>query len=108
MIAVDDVSETGTEIVSGDVPGGPSTSQTIMVSSLGRLLGLLPADAPTDAYRAAIQNENVLGKKTAGAREWAFRQLRRFYVLDPHSVLFRALREVASAEVVYERPAEGR
>jgi hypothetical protein len=84
----------GAEIVPGDVPGGPSTSQTIMVSSLARLLALLPTDAPTDAYRAAIRDENVLGKQTAGAREWAFRQLRRFYALDPHSLLFRALRDL--------------
>jgi hypothetical protein len=59
----------GAEIVPGDVPGGPSTSQTIMVSSLARLLALLPADAPIDAYRAAIRDENVLGKQTAGAAE---------------------------------------
>jgi hypothetical protein len=82
------------DIVPGDVPGGPSTSQTIMVSSLDRLLQLLPVEATTDAYRAAIQDENVLGKQTAGAREWAFRQLRRFYALDPTSLLFRALRDL--------------
>ncbi len=82
------------EIVSGDVPGGPSTSQTIMVSSLQRLLAELPADAPPSAYRAAVMDENVLAKATASGREWAFRQLRRFYALDPHSLLFRALRDL--------------
>jgi hypothetical protein len=82
------------EIVVGDVPGGPSTSQTIMVSSLQHLLSAVPPAAPRDAYRSAVMGENVLAKKTAGGREWAFRQLRRFYALDPHSVLFRALRDL--------------
>jgi hypothetical protein len=94
MAIVELVEEASTEIVPGNVPGGPSTSQTIMVSSLALLFELLPADAPTDAYRQAIRDENVLGKRTAGAREWAFRQLRRFYALDPRSLLFRGLRDL--------------
>src|SRR5689334_22686939 len=84
----------GTEIVPGDRSGGPSTSQTIMVSSLSALVQLLPSDSPADSYRTAVIDENVLGKRTAGAREWAFRQLRRFYALDPASLLFRALRDL--------------
>ena len=39
-------------------------------------------------------DENVLGKATTSGREWAFRQLRRFYALDPQSLLFRALRDL--------------
>lgn len=84
----------GDEIVSGDISGGPSTSQTIMVSSLKRILAELPPEAPQSAYRSAIMNENVLGKATTSGREWAFRQLRRFYALDPQSMLFRALRDL--------------
>ena len=84
----------GTEIVSGDVSGGPSTSQTIMVSSLRRLLSELPPDAAHSTYRSAVMDENVLGKATTSGREWAFRQLRRFYALDPQSLLFRALRDL--------------
>lgn len=82
------------EIVRGDLPGGPSTSQTIMVPSLQRLLAVVPEDAPPAAYRSAVLVENVLGKETAGGREWAFRQLRRFYGLDPEARLFRALRDL--------------
>src|SRR6266536_552678 len=82
------------EIVSGDVPGGPSTSQTIMVSSLERLLAIVPSDSPPASYRAAVIDENVLGKQTVSGREWAFRQLRRFYALNPQSLLFRALRDL--------------
>jgi hypothetical protein len=84
----------GREIVSGDVSGGPSTSQTIMVSSLRRLLSELPPDAAQSAYRSAVMDENVLGKATTSGREWAFRQLRRFYALDPQSLLFRAMRDL--------------
>lgn len=82
------------EIAPGDVSGGPSTSQTIMVSSLQRLLAELPVDATPLAYRTAVMEENVLGKATASGREWAFRQLRRFYALDPAALLFRALRDL--------------
>ncbi len=88
------VTANATEIVRGDVPGGPSTSQTIMVSSLQRLLSLLPPDVSVDSYRCAVMQENVLGKRTASGREWAFRQLRRFYALDHSSLLFRALRDL--------------
>jgi hypothetical protein len=84
----------GDEIVSGDVSGGPSTSQTIMVSSLRRLLSVLPPDAAQSAYRSAVMDENVLAKATTSGREWAFRQLRRFYALNPQSLLFRALRDL--------------
>jgi hypothetical protein len=82
------------EIVSGEVSGGPSTSQTIMVSSLRRLISEVPRDADQSTYRSAVMDENVLGKATTSGREWAFRQLRRFYALDPHSLLFRALRDL--------------
>jgi hypothetical protein len=84
----------GDEIVSGEVSGGPSTSQTIMVSSLRRLLSEFPPDAAQSAYRSAVMDENMLGKATTRGREWAFRQLRRFYALDPQSLLFRALRDL--------------
>ena len=95
-LADDPVREYAREIVPGDRPGGPSTSQTIMVASLNSLFDALPAASPVDAYRSAIIEENLLGKRTAGAREWAFRQLRRFYGLDPTTLLFRALRDLWS------------
>lgn len=83
------------EIVRGDVPGGPSTSQTIMVASLRLLLSQVPPAAAPEDYRMAVMDQNVLGKQTARGREWAFRQLRRFYGFDPRRVLlFRALRDL--------------
>ena len=91
------------EIVPGDVPGGPSTSQTMMVSSLQQLLALLPPDAPPDAYRSAVMEDNALGKDTTSGREWAFRQLRRYYALDPRSLLFRALRDLWTTDTPGQR-----
>jgi hypothetical protein len=82
------------EIVSADASGGPSTSQTIMVSSLQQLMLRLPSDATPGAYRAAVMEENSLGKATASGREWAFRQLRRYYAFDPSVLIFRALRDL--------------
>ena len=82
------------EIVPDDVPGGPSTSQTIMVASLRRLLSQVPPTAAPEDYQSAVRTANVLGKQTASGREWAFRQLRRFYGLDARLLLFRALRDL--------------
>lgn len=65
-----------------------------MVSSLQQLLLRLPADALPAAYKTAVMDENLLGKSTASGREWAFRQLRRFYSFDPGVLLFRALRDL--------------
>lgn len=88
------------EIVDGSVSGGPSTSQTIMVASLQHLLEAVPASAQPDEYRFAVMEENILGKQTMRAREWAFRQLRRFYGLDPDILLFRSLRDLWSDDPV--------
>lgn len=88
------VARHASEIVATDAPGGPSTSQTIMVSSLQQLLLRLPADAYPAVYKAAVIDENVLGKATMSGREWAFRQLRRFYSFDPSMLLFRSLRDL--------------
>ena len=65
-----------------------------MVSSLQCLFAEVPADAAPAAYRGAVMEENILGKQTASGREWAFRQLRRFYALDPRCLLFRAMRDL--------------
>ena len=59
-----------------------------------RLLAELPRTLLRALTGAAVMDENVLGKATTSGREWAFRQLRRFYALDPQSLLFRALRDL--------------
>ncbi len=67
---------------------GPHTSKTLMLQELEALLAAIPADAPAKAYRAAIVEENVLGKRTLYAfKETAsrplFRMVRRLWDVDP-------------------------
>jgi hypothetical protein len=87
------------EIADGSVSGGPSTSQTIMVESLQQLLEAVPRDARAADYQLAVMDENVLGRQTSRAREWTFRQLRRYYGLNPEILLFRALRDLWDDDV---------
>lgn len=82
------------EIVPGDRSGGPSTSQTIVVSALGRLLATVPSGAETQAYDRAVLDQNVLGKETAAVRKKMLRYLRELYLLRPDSILFRSLRDL--------------
>lgn len=63
-----------------------------MLADLSTLLDAVPADASHEEYRRAIQDENVLGKKTASTRLWAYKKLRELYALDPALPVFRALR----------------
>ena len=87
------------EIVDISAAGGPSISQTIMVSSLQRLLLVVPPTGAPEDYRLAVVDENVLAKQTTGSREWAFRRLRQFYGLDPQVLLFRALRDLWTDDI---------
>lgn len=82
------------EIVRHDVSGGTNTSHTITVPALMSLLEAVPTDAPQSAYRVAVLEANVLGKRTSGARKRTYRYLRELYLLRPDSVLFRALRDL--------------
>jgi hypothetical protein len=82
------------EIVQGDVSGGTNTSHTIVFSALAALFDAVPASAPAAAYREASLEDNVLGKRTDGARRRTYRYLRELYLLRPDSLLFRALRDL--------------
>ena len=83
-----------TEVVSGDLSGGPNTSHTIMVRSLAGLLEIVPATAPEEEYERAAVTGNVLAKQTDGARRRTFRYLKELYLLRPKALLFRALRDL--------------
>lgn len=72
-------------------------SRTIMLADLTALLDAVPGNAPREAYRGAIQEDNVLGKKTASTRLWAFKKLRELYALDPEVPVFSELRARWSA-----------
>jgi hypothetical protein len=73
-----------------------------MLGDLRRLLMLTPAEAGYEDYRAAILEENVLGKGTASTRLWSWKKLRELYGLDPRKPVFRCLR------VLWENDSAGR
>jgi hypothetical protein len=82
------------EIVSGESSGGANTSHTILLESLRRLLNAVPESSHVEQYKQAVISGNVLGKATESSRRRTFRYLRELYLLDPNSVLFRALRDL--------------
>jgi hypothetical protein len=82
------------EIVSGDVSGGAHTSHTLLFGALTALLEAVPLEAPPSKYAHAALKDNVLGKRTEGARRRTFRYLKELYLLRPDSILFRALRDL--------------
>lgn len=77
---------------------GAHGSRTLMLVELRRLLALLPADAPHEAFRASVIDDNTLLKGTIGTRNETFRRLRELYALDPAVPLYRALRALWDAD----------
>mgnify|MGYP006280683559 CR=1 FL=1 len=73
---------------------GPHTSKTLMLQELETLLAAVPADAPAKSYRAAIVEENVLGKGTLSARKETASRLTALHGFDPTKPLFRVLRRL--------------
>ena len=86
------------EIVPGDRSGGATTSHTILMPALATLLVVVDRSANANAYKRAVLEQNVLGKKSNGARKRTLRYLRELYVLRPDSILFRALRDLWTDE----------
>lgn len=73
-------------------------SRTIMLADFTTLLDAVPADAEHDEYRRAVLDDNVLGKKTASTRLWAYKKLRELYALDTRVPVFRALRTLWASD----------
>jgi hypothetical protein len=73
---------------------GPHTSKTLMLQELETLLATVPANAPAKSYRAAILEENVLGKSTLSTRKETASRLTALHGLDPTKPLFRVLRRL--------------
>lgn len=71
---------------------GPHTSKTLILQELETLLAAVPADPAAKAYRAAIVDENVLGKRTLSARKETASRLTALHGLDPTKPLFTVLR----------------
>ena len=79
------------EIAAGGQSGGATTSHTIVVASLQRLLSAAGVHAAASEYERAVLEDNVLGKDTVESRRRTLRYLRELYLLRPDSVLFRTL-----------------
>ena len=73
---------------------GPHTSKTLMLQELQTLLEVVPGEAPANAYRSAIVEENVLGKRTLSTRKETASRLTALHGLDPTKPLFRVLRRL--------------
>jgi hypothetical protein len=73
---------------------GPHTGKTLMLQELEALLVAVPADAPAKAYRVAIVEENVLGKRTLSTRKETASRLTALHGLDSSKPLFRVLRRL--------------
>jgi len=71
---------------------GSHSSRTMMLVELQTLLSNIPADAPREAYQAAVVEENLLGKPTLSARQLTAQKLIELYGLEPEIPLFRLLR----------------
>ena len=79
---------------------GPHSSKTLMLQELEALLAAIPPDAPAKAYRAAIVDENVLGKRTLSTRKETATRLTALHGLDPSKPLFRVLRRLWAVDPI--------
>ena len=73
---------------------GLHTSKTLMLQELEGLLAAVPEGAPAKAYRVAIVEENVLGKRTFSACKETVPRLTALHGLDPNKPLFRVVRRL--------------
>lgn len=79
-------------------PIGTHLSSTFRLEDLQVLLAGPPASATAADYRAAVLDQNLLGKPTVAARRIAFARLRELYGLDPSLLVFRAMRDLWDAD----------
>ena len=75
----------------------------MMLVELRLLLAARPETACLEDYRAAVIDENVLGKGTLATRRDSFRRLRELYALRPETLLFRALRDLWAGDAEASR-----
>lgn len=71
---------------------GVHNSRTLSFNDLSTLLAQVPADATNEDYRAAIREDNVLGKNTASTRKYVGQRLTQLYGLDHQITIFRVFR----------------
>jgi hypothetical protein len=73
---------------------GTIIARSIMVSDLRQILAACSPEASFEDYAAAAIEQNVLGKPTASARRFGFRNLSEFYSLDCKILIFATLRDL--------------
>lgn len=83
-------------------PGGVHLARTMMVGDLAQLLDASPSSSTSNEFAAAVETQNVLGKRSAESRKLAFRHLSKLYGLDLSVPLYRAFR------FLLDRETEGR
>jgi hypothetical protein len=86
------------EIAPGSRPGGATSSHTILVPALSRVLEAFDSQAAAEDYERGVVDDNILGKSTIESRRRTLRYLKELYLLRPDSILFRALRDLWSDE----------
>ena len=69
-----------------------------MLVELGAVLARVPKGAGAGDYRAAVLQENILGKTTESTRQKSLRHLRELYVLDEAAPIFGLLRRLESID----------
>ena len=79
-------------------PTGTHLSSTLKLDELRVLLANRSVPATENSYRAAIIEQNILGKPTATYRSTTFGRLRELYGLDPKMLVFRALTDLWDAD----------
>lgn len=71
---------------------GTHTSRTMMLAELTAVMAYVPPNAASEAYRQAIIEDNVTGKRTLSTRKLTAQRLSELYALDPVVPVFRLLR----------------
>lgn len=74
--------------------GGAISSRTAMLSELQMLLTVVPVYAPFEAYRHAVEVENVLHKASSSNRAKTWKFLSNLYGLDPRLPILRQFRKM--------------
>src|ERR1022692_1109528 len=69
-------------------------SRTMMLQELRAVLDTVPGNSGAADYRAAILQQNVLGKTTDSTRRESLRRLRELYALDEATPIFGLLRKL--------------
>lgn len=77
---------------------GGHMSRSVMLPELRLLFAAVPVTADRADYRAAILDENVLGKPTFSSRQKSEKHLYELYGLAPALALFRLLRRFAAED----------